>query len=177
MILIILQHIIRPAKAILLILICLKWGDWRNWRKYYPTILYVIIWDLLYNFFTVNHPLWRFEHPVLKHTFSDLLIAFVSFPCYILLFLPYIPKESRVKKILHIANWAFILSLLEATSIPLQSITYHNGWNYWWSVGFNVTMFSMISLHYKNPLLAWPISALLFLVVMIIFKLPLSSLL
>lgn len=177
MIFIILQQITRPTKAILIFLICLKWGDWKNWRKYYPTILYVIVWDLLYNLFTINHPLWRLEHPVLKHTFSDLLLAFVSFPSYILLFLPNIPEYSIVKQILHIAFWAFLLSLFEAISIALHTISYHNGWNFWWSVGFNVTTFSMIRLHYENPLLAWPISVLLFLIVMMIFKLPLSSLL
>ena len=176
MIFIILQQITRPIKAILLLLICLKWGDWKHWRKYYPTILYVIIWDLLYNVITVNHPLWRLDHPVLKHTFSDLLIAFVSFPCYVLIFLPHIPN-SIFKRILHILNWAFILSLLEAISIALHTINYYNGWNYWWSVGFNIAMFSMINLHYKNPLLAWPISVLLFIIVMIIFKLPLNILL
>lgn len=177
MIFIILQHITRPAKAILLLLICLKWGDWKNWRKYYPTILYVIVWDLLYNLFTVNHPLWRLEHPILKHTFSDLLLAFVSFPCYIFLFLPHIPKFSIVKQILHIAFWAILLSILEAISVSLQTISYHNGWNFWWSVVFNIITFSMIRIHYENPLLAWPISILLFLIIMVIFKLPLSSLL
>jgi len=23
-----------------------KWGDWKNWREYYPTILFFIIGDL-----------------------------------------------------------------------------------------------------------------------------------
>lgn len=174
---IILQQIARPTVAILFFLICLKWGDWKNWRKYYPTILYVIVWDLLYNFFTVNHPLWRLEHPVLKHTFSDLLIAFVIFPSSILLYLPYVPKRSIVKQTLQIAFWTFLFSLVEAQTIALHTISYHNGWNFWWSVGFNAITFSMIRLHYENSLLAWPISVLLFLIAMIIFKLPLSSLL
>ena len=69
-----------PIKAILYILICMKWGDWQNWRKYYSTILYVIVWDLLFYIITINHPLCTFSHPVLKHTFSDLLIALFHFP-------------------------------------------------------------------------------------------------
>ena len=171
------QQIYRPIVAITLILICLKWGDWKNWRKYYPTMLYVIVWDLLYNFFTVNHPLWRLDHPILKHTFSEVVMVFVNYPSSILLYLPYIPRISIVKQILQIAFWTLLFSLLEVGSIATHTISYYNGWNYWWSVGFNVLAFSMIRFHYENPLLAWPISVLLFFIFMIIFKLPLSSLL
>lgn len=28
--------------ACLFILVCYKWGDWRNWKTYYPTILFLI---------------------------------------------------------------------------------------------------------------------------------------
>ena len=173
----IIHQITRPTIAALLFLICLKWGDWKNWRKYYPTILYVIVWDLLYNLFTINHPLWRLDHPILKHTFSDILIAFVVLPCSILMYLPYIPKKTIVKQILHIAFWVFLFSLIEVIALTLHTISYYNGWNIWWSIGFNVTMFSMVRIHYENPLLAWPISGLLFILVLIIFKLQLSSLL
>lgn len=174
---IILQFIFKPVKAILYILVCLKWGDWKNWRKYYPTILYVIIWDLMFSRFTVNYPLWTFSHPLLKHTFSDLLIAFVSFPCAILLYLPYVPKKSIIKQILHIAFWAGIFSFFEAISLSLRAISYNNGWNFWWSVAADVMIFCMIRLHYEKPLFAWGLSILSFIVTMIIFKLPLSSLL
>jgi hypothetical protein len=171
------QLIYRPILAIMFFLFCLKWGDWKNWRKYYPTMLYTVVWDLLNNFFTVNYPLWRLDHPILKQTFSELIIAFVYYPSSILLYLPYVPRESIVKQILQIAFWTLLFSLLEGIAITTHNISYYNGWNFWWSVGFNVIAFSMIRLHYENPLLAWPISVLLFLIFMIIFKLPLSSLL
>jgi len=174
---IILQLIFRPLKAISYILICLKWGDWKNWRKYYPTILYVIIWDLIFALATSNYPLWTFSHPILKNTFSDLLIALVSFPCAILLYLPYIPKKSIVKQIFQIAFWAGLFSLFEAISLSLHTIDYYNGWNYWWSVAADIAIFCTIRLHYEKPLLAWPLSVLLFIVTMIIFKFPLGSLL
>lgn len=60
---IILQLIFRPVKAILYILVCLKWGDWRNWRKYYPTILYVIIWDLIFNLLLIITP---YGHSIIR---------------------------------------------------------------------------------------------------------------
>lgn len=173
---IILQLIFRPAKAILYILVCLKWGDWKNWKKYYSTILYVIVWDLIFYIFTQNYPLWTFNDPVLKHTFSDLLIAFVSFPCAILLYLPYVLKKSIAKQIFHIAFWTCIFSLFEAIALALHTISYDNGWNFWWSVGADVSIFCTIRLHYEKPLLAWPLSILLFIITIIIFKFPISSL-
>ena len=172
----ILQLINLPTIVILFFLFCLKWGDWKNWRKYYPTILYVIVWDLIFYIITVNHPLWRFEHPVLKHTFSDLLIAFIAFPSAILLYLPYIPKKSIVKQIFHIALWVFIFSLCETTDIALHTISYHNGWSFWWSVASNIAIFCTIRIHYEKPLLVWPLSVLLFIITIIIFGIPLSSL-
>jgi len=163
----------RPAIPILLFLICLKWGDWKNWRKYYSTILYVIIWVLFYEFFYKEYPLWRFKN----NTFSVLLIMCISFPSSILLYLPYVEKQSMTKQILHIALWTFLFSLFEAISIATHTISYYHGWNFCYSIGFNVLTFCMIRLHYKNALLAWPISVFLFIAAMIIFRLPLSSLL
>ena len=32
----------------------LKWGDWKNWRKYHATILFLWFGDLLYNVFVIN---------------------------------------------------------------------------------------------------------------------------
>ena len=156
-------NILQSAIPLFMFLICLKWGDWKNSRKYYPTILYVIVWSLLYSFLYVNHPLWMFKH----NTIRVVLIAFVTYPSVILLYLPYVSKKSIVKQILQIAFWTFLLSLIEATLIATHR----------WSVGFNGITFSMIRLHYENSLLAWPISVLLFLITMIIFKLPINSLL
>ena len=34
-----------------------RFGDWRNWKNYQSTILYLITSDLLYNFLCYNYPL------------------------------------------------------------------------------------------------------------------------
>lgn len=31
------------------------WGNLRNWKRYYPSILYLIIGDLLYNFYFIKN--------------------------------------------------------------------------------------------------------------------------
>jgi hypothetical protein len=45
------------AFGIMFLLIGWRFGDWRNLGKYYPTILFLIIGDLLYNVLTYNIPM------------------------------------------------------------------------------------------------------------------------
>lgn len=44
-----------------LLLAGIKWGNWRRWRDYYPTILFFIIGDLLYSCLLYNHQLWAYQ--------------------------------------------------------------------------------------------------------------------
>lgn len=37
---------------------CAISGGWKKWREFYPTILYVIIGDLAYNFVFYRYDLW-----------------------------------------------------------------------------------------------------------------------
>lgn len=153
--------------------VCFKWGNWRNWKAYYPTILYVIIGDLGYNFIFFNYDLWKFER-LINHTVSDLLIAFAIFPCSIILFLSFFPKK-RWKQILYIISWSLLNSLLEFISFKLGYITYYNNWTIYWSVGFYITAFSLVITHYKNPFIAWMLSAAFLLMTMLIFNYPWGS--
>ncbi len=50
----------------------LKWGDWRNWKQYHPTILFYCIGDFLYNFILYNKPMWLFRDLILpNHTLAE----------------------------------------------------------------------------------------------------------
>ena len=77
---------------ILLAAACYKWGAWRRWRKFYPTILYVIIGDLSYNFVFHDHTLWLYDS-LFNHTTLDILAAFLMFPSIVILFLTHWPKK------------------------------------------------------------------------------------
>jgi hypothetical protein len=44
--------------SFLWILATWKWGDWRNWKKYQSTILYMIVFSLLFDVLTYNHSLF-----------------------------------------------------------------------------------------------------------------------
>jgi len=72
--------------SILFLGIMLKWGDWKRWREYYPTVLYMCMGDLIYNFLTKDEKLWRWESPVFTHTFLDILWIFTIFPAIVIVF-------------------------------------------------------------------------------------------
>ncbi|PIB57799.1 hypothetical protein, partial [Pseudomonas sp. 2822-17] len=54
--------IIHIVIKLLFLFAAYKWGDWEKWEKYYPTILFFIIGDLLYNFLFYNYPMWLFNY-------------------------------------------------------------------------------------------------------------------
>lgn len=160
--------------APIFVLCCWKWGDWKNWKGYYPTILYFILLDFLTNFLTANYPLWEFKHSMINHTLADILISFTVFPSTVMLYLPYYPKKL-LKQVAYISFWIILYVLIELVSFKTGTIVYKNGWNIWWSVAFEVEIFVMLRFFYKHPLLAWPVSWILMAITLIILKLPISN--
>ncbi|WP_442862498.1 CBO0543 family protein [Bacillus sp. USDA818B3_A] len=169
--------LLRTALCLILLLCCWKWGDFKNWEKYYPTILYMIVNQLLYNFFVDGHYfLWKMESEnfLLDRTFSVLVAAFIIFPCIIILFLSHLPKSMR-KQMGYIILWGFILCNIEGVMYLTENITYHHGWNYWWSIAFNFLMVSMLRFHYSKPISAWIVSFVFTAFFVIYFHVPLPE--
>jgi len=152
-----------------------KYGDWKNWKLYYPTILYMIIGDISCDILTYRWPLWSYNIMFLNHISTDLLVIIFLYPSTIILFLTYYPKLIK-KQMAYILLWVFIYSLVEYISSVLDGFSYSNGWTLGWSILFNCIMFPLLYLHYKKPLWVWPISMALALLVLYIFKIPLDLL-
>lgn len=151
-----------------------KWGDWRNWHKYYPTILFFILANFAYGYITYNHPLWEFESPLLKTTLCDVFVSFVAYPSTILLLLPHFPDKWH-KQIVYILAWVILFTILEVFSLKLGFFSYYNGWTIWWSALFNCVMFPILILHHHKPLSAWCITLITAVVILILFDIPFSS--
>lgn len=149
---------------------CWKWGDWKHYWKYYPTILYFIIWDLIYNFIFHDYTLWKLTG-FINHTFSVFIVAFIIYPCTVLMYLPYFP-EKRIKQFIQFAFWVTLYSLIEVIAQSTNNIKYEHGWNFTYSVGINIIIFLMLRMHYKKPLIAWPISIAWAALIMFLFKIP-----
>ena len=152
---------------------CWKWGEWKRWREFYSTILFVIIGDLVYNLFFFNYPLWEYKN-LINHLISDLLIVLIVFPSVSILFFTYWPAV-RWKKAAYILAWSAGLTLLEYLSKTLGFISHSNGWNMFWSFGVYIGAFMLMRLHYKHPLAVWPIAFVLAVLTAIIFKLPFEA--
>ncbi|WP_158287193.1 CBO0543 family protein [Mesobacillus foraminis] len=167
----------RILLSLILVISCWKLGDIKNWRTYYPTILYVIINNLLYSFFVSEKKyfLWKLEPDfLLNPTFSFLVQNFIIFPCLIILFLSYLPKYQH-KKITYIILAASILAGIEFIMYLTGRITYHHGWNFWWSIGFNILWVLMMKLHFYKPIPAWVVSFIITAFFIIYFHVPLPE--
>ncbi|MDR3600528.1 MAG: hypothetical protein P4L49_08630 [Desulfosporosinus sp.] len=152
-----------------------KWSDWRDWKSYYPTILYFIVGDLTYNFAAYNHPLWVLTSPKLGVTLSTLLVCVASWPSSTLLYLTHFPPDDKLRKSIYILKWVVLFTLIELVFSWFGYVKYSNGWNIGWSILFNIILFPLLKIHHEKPLLAWPLAFLLGTTIFYFFKVPFSS--
>jgi hypothetical protein len=165
----------------LFLLAAIKWGNWRKWSEYYPTILFFIVGDLLKNFLLYNHWLWTYKETIFaenilrNHTIISLLVLSLVYPSTILIYFGRFPK-SKLKQIFWLSFWIFLYSILEYINVHyLNLFSHHNGWNMSWSVIFNIIMFSILRIHYNNPLLAWGLSVIWILFLLHVFNIPIDN--
>jgi hypothetical protein len=158
-----------------------KWGDWRNWRLYYPTILFLLIGDFLYQYLLVDlYPMWRYTPQGvdaqygLTHTHIALSIMLVKYPATVMIFLSKFPKKRFLKQILFIAFWIAIYSINEIIDLKTNLMKHDHGWSLGWSVIFNVGMFTILKIHFHRPPAAWALSVIFILVLWNIFNIPSS---
>ncbi len=162
---------VRLIMAIIWIISSYLWGDWKNWKKYYPTLLFFGMGNLIYSTVFHNKPLWTFQSDFLVPPINELFIIFTIFFSSILLYLSKFPK-TLYKQIIYISLWVGIYMSIElfATSIGMQKN--YNGWTIYWSLLHNVIQFPLVILHHKNPLLAWIIALAFLAFIMNIFNVP-----
>lgn len=164
---------------VVLLFICAgwQWSDWRNWRIYYPTVLFMMALSLLENVLTSNHKLWMMVNgPFTTSSLANsLLVTFTTFPATVLLYLSYYPQRVS-RKIRYMLLWVSLYSIIEYIMVRLGYFIYANGWSLGWSVVFNVFIFPILRLHYKMPLLAWLCSGIILLFIWLHFGLSLEML-
>lgn len=156
-----------------------KWGDWKQWQKYYPTILFFILGDLLYLYLLSDYyPMWRYNPPVIdgkvgiSNTLVSLSIILIKYPATVLIYLAKFPVESKGKQFIYYLFWILLYALNEWIDIKFHLIEYFNGWSYWWSIFFNMVMFYILRVHFKKPYLAWILSILFIIFLWLKFDVP-----
>lgn len=151
------------------IVITYKIGDWRNWKLYYPTILFYWCGDLIYNVVFYKKPLWTFTNPIMCHHITDFLSMATVFTCTVLVFLPKYPK-GLFKQIKYLSFWIFIYSFIEWIFVLMKGITYENGWTLGYSIIHNVYQFILLRIHHTNPILAWVLALIILMIIVNIFN-------
>ncbi|MFT9495398.1 CBO0543 family protein [Anaerosolibacter sp.] len=152
--------------------------DWKNWKPYYPTILYYCTLNLLYDFLYFNHTLFAFQAittKYLNHTIIELAFLFIIMPIVILIFLQRYPEQSR-SRVIYICIWSLFFWIIEYLFAEKNMFIYDNAWNVWHSAWFDVLMFIMFRLHYKRPALTIGLSVIVVILFIFIFPVPLSKL-
>jgi hypothetical protein len=164
--------LIRLISVSTFLVIAYKWGDWKNWKKYYPTMTFFGMADLIYVTVFNNKPLWDFPTNLLVSSLDELLLIFGCFFPTTLVFLSRYPTKLY-NQIVYNSMWIGIYTSLEVINLKLGTVEYFNGWNIWWSLLHNTIQFPLIALHHKNPILTWIIALIYLVVCMKIFNVPL----
>lgn len=163
--------IIRLILASVWIVCAYIWGDWKNWKRYYPTMLFVGMGDLIYIAVFHDKVLWDFQEDLLVPSLNELFVIFTIFFSMTLIYLSNFPKKL-FHQIIYIIFWISIYIGIELFTTSIQMQKNHNGWNIWWSLLHNSIMFPLIILHYKKPITTWILTFIFLFVIMHIFKVP-----
>ncbi|GAA0338056.1 hypothetical protein GCM10008967_30420 [Bacillus carboniphilus] len=151
--------------------------DWKNWRKYYPTVQYFIICNLLYNFIFYNHTLWKYKAVTvswLNHTLIEIAFSFFIVPIVLMIYLRYYPAGK--KQYVYVSIWIAYFTSIEYLFHKKGLFPYENGWNLFWSFIFNIILFIVVRIHYKNPLVAIAVSIPIILILLSLFHPTLEEL-
>jgi len=162
----------RICLLLLFVIAAMLLTDWRNWQKYYPTVLFVIVANQLVSFLTYHHDLWFYNPDILVKTSTtiELINSFVMLPATTFIYLSKYPIRDKLYQYGYIALWACIYGGLEFIDhYIIKGISYGNGWSIASAATFDVAIFSIIRLHYLKPLHAWGASIVILALIFVMF--------
>jgi hypothetical protein len=150
-----------------------KWANWKEWERYYPTIIYIIASNLLYKFFALSKfHLWKLSsQDFFLNSHMAIYLWHILFVNTLLTFiyLSNFPEDELKRKVFYIFKWTVFFALTELLLLKLNHINYYNGWSLAWTTLFDLVMFGMLRLHYKKPLWALILSIPTTLFYLIVF--------
>lgn len=134
-----------------------RWGDWRRWQVYYPTMLFAVAVDLFAAYVSYHRPLWIFNPDALvrSHTGVEIVSTFVMMPTTVLVYLSNFPPAGRARQAAYMLAATALYAVLETADMATGGISYANGWSLWCSYLFDGAMFPIFTLHHARPLYGW----------------------
>ncbi|HLO13151.1 MAG TPA: CBO0543 family protein [Pseudoneobacillus sp.] len=147
------------AIGILAIAISLKWANWKEWQRYYPTMLYIVLSNLLYKFFALSEfHIWKLSsHDFFFNNHIQIFLwhIFIINTLCTFVYLSNFPEgEDWHKRFFYILKWLAIYIICESILLKYNHVNYYHGWNIVWTLFFDLVMFLMLRLHFKKPLWA-----------------------
>jgi hypothetical protein len=144
--------------GLILIVASLRWANWKEWKQYYPTMMYIVASNLLYKFFALSkYHLWKFSsHDFFFNSYTGIFLwhVFIINTLSTFIFLSNFPDGKLTKKGFYILKWVVLFIVVEMVLLKFNHVNYYHGWNFGWTVLFDIIMFVMLRLHYKKPMWA-----------------------
>lgn len=159
--------------GVLLSIAAFKWGDWRNWKQYYPTILFAIMGNWTYELLTYRTPLWEYSDVFGEYMFLLIGLTVLLFPGMVLLFLSLYPQKP-IHQALYLLAWTVGFAVLEYLAVQMETFQHYRGWNMGYTLLHDLAMFLLLRLHFKKPLLVWPVSFVIAFLILWFFDVPLE---
>ncbi|MBU8916917.1 hypothetical protein BGM25_12840 [Bacillus sp. FJAT-29953] len=162
--------------SILWIIAAFKLGD-RDWKQYYPTILFSSLGNALYEIICYKYQLWQMEPNGLPAAIIPMmLLILIGMPLSTWIFLSKYPFRKKLSiQAMYTCFYVVMFLVLEYLSIKLGAITYHHNWNLFWSGIFVIVMFLVLRIHYSKPLLALFISVIFSFFLIFVFDVSLDK--
>ncbi len=164
--------------VIFFIVIGLIFGVWNRFKEFYPTLLFWIIGNLIYDILLYHHRVWEFipvgidDIFLPNHLIISLAISFAIYPFVIVVYLGRFPSKSIFTKISWVTLWALVFQIIETIAYYNKSISHHHGWSLIWSFMFNMTTYTILVIHQWKPWVAWSLSVIKITILFIIFDPP-----
>ncbi|MGG1397727.1 CBO0543 family protein [Bacillus salipaludis] len=151
-------------------------GDWRNWKQFHLTILFMIAGDFMVSLITYNHTLWDLSSELGGDLLNNFFLAFVVYPPTVLLYLSHYPNRKRlISQIFYIAFAGIVYTFIELIEYFFHNIHYHNGWSIWKSLLLNFGMFTVLKIHSVKPFLAYALFFIEVILLILICQIPISK--
>lgn len=128
------------------VLFAWRFIDWTQWRRQYPTVLFFMLANFLYNYFYYNHTLWAFRGITaewLNHSIINFAFTFIICPAGLVIFLQRMPK-SKSNRIFYFAVWIGFYTALEWLFSMKGMYVYDHGWNNWLNIPLNACCLSSL---------------------------------
>jgi hypothetical protein len=126
--------------AIILLHIAIFFAKWSRWKEYYPTLLFIGVCNLFYNYIVNEQHLWKFKSSLVPHEVMDIVYTFTFNPTMTIIFLSYHPR-GWWRMLLYWVSWTILFSVMEYVQFVTHHIEYFRGWNIPWTILFYAVMF------------------------------------